>query len=80
MCIAYGLHRVVEQVRSHFSIVDTLIASVKQVSEKVTSRAKLPKREFSSVNFPSEINFYTLRYENKCSYKLLVIKNYLSCY
>ncbi|KAE9541774.1 hypothetical protein AGLY_003765 [Aphis glycines] len=44
-CAAHGLHRVAEHVRSHFNSVDKLIASVKQVFQKVPSRIQLFKNE-----------------------------------
>lgn len=53
-CAAHGLHRVAEQVRSHFSIVDKLIASVKQIFKKAPSRVQLFKNEFPGVNLPPE--------------------------
>ncbi|XP_016656871.2 uncharacterized protein LOC107882682 [Acyrthosiphon pisum] len=51
---AHGLHRVAEQVRSHFSTVDKLIASVKQVFKKAPSRLQLFKNELPGVKLPQE--------------------------
>ncbi|CAI6371628.1 unnamed protein product [Macrosiphum euphorbiae] len=53
-CAAHGLHRVAEQVRSHFSTVDKLIASVEQVFKKAPSRLQLFKNELPRVNLPPE--------------------------
>lgn len=39
--IAHGLHRVTENIRSHFPKIDKLVANVKQVFLKVPSRVLL---------------------------------------
>ncbi|XP_025406521.1 uncharacterized protein LOC112680587 [Sipha flava] len=54
MCAVHGLYRVAEQVRSHFSTVDKLIASVKPVFKKAPSRLQLFKNELPGVNLPPE--------------------------
>lgn len=53
-CAAHGLHRVAEKVRSHFSTVDKLIGSVKQIFKKAPSRLQLFKNELPGVNLPPE--------------------------
>jgi hypothetical protein len=53
-CAVHGLHRVAEQVRHHFSTVDKLISSVKQVFKKAPSWLQLFKNELPRVNLPPE--------------------------
>jgi len=52
--IAHGLHRLVENIQSHFSKVDKLVAKGKQVFLKAPSRVLFFKTEASGVPLPPE--------------------------
>lgn len=51
-CLAHGLHRTSEKIRSLFPKVDELIANMKKVFLKAPSRVELFKKEASDVPLP----------------------------
>ena len=53
-CIAHGLHRLAENIRSHFPRVDKLVAKGKQVFLKAPSRVLFFKTEAPGVPLPPE--------------------------
>ncbi|KAF0718571.1 DUF659 domain-containing protein, partial [Aphis craccivora] len=53
-CIAHGLHRLAENIRSHFPKVDKLVAKGKQVFLKAPSRVLMFKTEAPGVPLPPE--------------------------
>jgi len=53
-CLAHALHRVAEQIRSNFQLVDKLIASVKKVFLKCPVRINIFKDEAPELSLPPE--------------------------
>jgi len=53
-CIVHGFHRVAEEVRSYFNIVDQLISSVKKVFLKAPSRSRIFKNEAPDIPMPPQ--------------------------
>ncbi|KAL4148425.1 hypothetical protein QTP88_002670 [Uroleucon formosanum] len=53
-CAAYGLHRIVEQVRDHFSTVDKVIANCKKVFKKAPTRVEIFKIEDPGICLPPD--------------------------
>lgn len=53
-CLAHGLHRVAESVRDKFKNVDKLLAAVKGVFKKATSRKRKYKEAFPELPLPPE--------------------------
>lgn len=53
-CLAHGLHRIAEEIRSHFPTVDKLISRVRQVFLKAPSRTMLFKTEATGIPLPPE--------------------------
>jgi hypothetical protein len=53
-CIAHGLHRLAENIRSHFPRVDKLVAKGKQVFLKASSRVLFFNTEAPGVPLPPE--------------------------
>ncbi|XP_025205679.1 uncharacterized protein LOC112601985 [Melanaphis sacchari] len=53
-CLAHGMHRIAEEIRSHFPKVDKLISRVKQVFLKAPSRTILFKTEAPGIPLPPE--------------------------
>ncbi|KAE9522401.1 hypothetical protein AGLY_017232 [Aphis glycines] len=53
-CLAHGIHRVAENIRSNFPKVDKLIAKVKQIFLKAPSRILLFKKEAPGINLPPQ--------------------------
>ncbi|KAL4126775.1 hypothetical protein QTP88_010984 [Uroleucon formosanum] len=51
-CIVHGFHRVAEEVRSYFNIVDQLISSVKKVFLKAPTRSRIFKNEAPDIPMP----------------------------
>lgn len=54
MCLAHALHRVAEQIRSDFPLVDKLISSVKKVFFKCPARIQIFKSEALELSLPPE--------------------------
>jgi len=53
-CIVHGFHRVAEEVRSYFNIVDQLISSVKKVFLKAPTRFRIFKNEAPDIPMPPQ--------------------------
>ncbi|CAI6372430.1 unnamed protein product [Macrosiphum euphorbiae] len=53
-CLAHALHRVAEQIRSDFPLVDKLISSVKKVFLKCPARINIFKDEAPELSSPPE--------------------------
>ncbi|KAL4131839.1 hypothetical protein QTP88_009087 [Uroleucon formosanum] len=53
-CLAHALHRVAEQIRIDFPLVDKLISSVKKVFLKCPSRIQIFKNEAPELSLPPE--------------------------
>jgi hypothetical protein len=53
-CLAHALHRVAEQIRSGFPLVDKLISSVKKVFLKCPARINIFKDEAPELSLPPE--------------------------
>lgn len=53
-CLAHALHRVAEQIRSDFPLVDKLISSVKKVFLKCPARIQIFKDEAPELSLPPE--------------------------
>ena len=53
-CVAHTLHNVCEEIRSHFSIVNVLISSVKKTFVKCPSRVAVFKTRLPDVELPPE--------------------------
>lgn len=53
-CIVHGFHRVAEEVRSYFNIVDQLISNVKKVFLKTPSRTRIFKNEAPDIPMPPQ--------------------------
>jgi len=53
-CLAYGIHRVAETIRSNFPKIDKFIAKVKQIFLKAPSRILLFKEEAPGINLPPQ--------------------------
>lgn len=51
-CLAHALHRVSEEVRSNYPLVDKLITNVKKIFLKAPSRARLLKQLYPAVPMP----------------------------
>jgi len=51
-CLAHGLHRVCEDIRARFPVVDKLIANVKKVFLKSPSRLEIFKTIASGIDLP----------------------------
>jgi hypothetical protein len=53
-CVVHGLHRVAEEVRNQFHIVDKVISSVKKIFRKAPSRLLVFKSEAPNLPLPPE--------------------------
>jgi len=53
-CLAHGIHRVAETIRSNFPKIDKLIAKVKQIFLKAPNRILLFKEEAPGINLPPQ--------------------------
>ncbi|XP_025198504.1 uncharacterized protein LOC112603549 [Melanaphis sacchari] len=53
-CVVHGLHRVAEEVRSQFHVVDKVISSVKKIFRKAPSRLLVFKSEAPNLPLPPE--------------------------
>lgn len=53
-CVVHGLHRVAEEVRSKFHVVDKVISSVKKIFRKTPSRLLVFKSEAPNLHLPPE--------------------------
>lgn len=53
-CVVHGLHRVAEEVRSQFPVVDKVISSVKKIFRKAPSRLLVFKTEAPNIPLPPE--------------------------
>lgn len=54
-CLSHGLHRVAEDIRSHFPNVNTMIGAVKAVFKKAPMRVKLYKQCHPDLPLPPEV-------------------------
>ncbi|KAL4097204.1 hypothetical protein QTP88_022015 [Uroleucon formosanum] len=54
-CIVHGFHRVAEEVRSYFNIVDQLISNVKKVFLKAPTRSHIFKNEVPDIPMPPQL-------------------------
>lgn len=53
-CLAHALHRVAEEIRSHFAIVDDLVANVKTIFRKSPHRLQIFKTLEPDLALPPE--------------------------
>lgn len=53
-CVVRGLHRIAEEIRSHFPLVDVLISSVRKVFVEAPLRVQTYRRIFKNTPLPPE--------------------------